>query len=145
MATSRSVAERAIDQTLVANSERISGAPADEDPTDVTIMIPPVPSIFTNLPLIEDELVTDSSRMQDQTVQECLPFMTLQNTEDPDDLNMFGVPKLQKMKHLKFLKNIEKDYPAGYVAADGTRPWMVYWALAGMAMLGVDVRDYKGR
>jgi protein farnesyltransferase subunit beta len=145
MATSRSVADRTIDQTVVVNSDRITGLPADEDPTDVTIMIPPVPSIFTTPPLIQDELTTVSSRMQEQTVEECLPFMTLQNTEDPDDLNMFGVPRLQTTKHLRFLKNVEKDYPAGYVAADGTRPWMVYWALAGISMLGEDVSDYKSR
>jgi protein farnesyltransferase subunit beta len=31
------------------------------------------------------------------------------------------------------------------MAADATRPWMVYWALAGLSMLGEDVSEYASR
>lgn len=125
------------------NTDRISGP--DEDPSDTTMTIPPVPSIFTSLPVIKDDLKTESSDLLDQTVEDCLPYLSLQNVEDPGDLNVFGVPKLQKAKHVRFLKKFESEYSAAFVAADATRPWMVYWAVAGLSMLGEDVSGYASR
>lgn len=104
-----------------------------------------MPSIFTSLPVIRDDLETESSQLMEQTTEDCLPYMTLQNVEDPEDLNSFGVPKLQKAKHVRFLKKFEHEYPPPFMAADATRPWMVYWALAGLSMLGEDVSEYASR
>src|ERR1700753_808617 len=127
MAASNPTASRPSVQSNL--TDRISGP--DEDPTDETMTIPAVPSIYTTLPILKDDLETETSRIQDQTVDDILPFMSLQNVEDPEDLNSFGVPKLQKAKHIRFLKKIETDYPPLFVAADATRPWMVYWSMAG--------------
>jgi len=104
--------------------------------------IPPVPALYTTLPLIRDELITESSEMQDETVQECLPFLS----EPGGDLNLFGVSQLGRMKHIKYLSMmISRPLPAGFTAADASRPWMVYWALTGLYLLGEDVTQYRQR
>jgi protein farnesyltransferase subunit beta len=104
--------------------------------------IPPVPALFANLPPIRDELVTESSEMQNETVQECLPFLS----EPGGDLNLFGVSQLGRTKHIKYLNMmINGPLPAGFTAADASRPWMVYWALTGLYLLGEDVRQYRQR
>lgn len=104
--------------------------------------VTPVPALFTTLPLIRDELVTESSEMQDETVQECLPFLA----EPGGDLNLFGVTQLARTKHVHFLhKMISGPLPAGFTAADASRPWMVYWALTGLHLLGEDVTTYRER
>jgi protein farnesyltransferase subunit beta len=87
-------------------------------------------------------LITESSEMQDETVQECLPFLS----EPGGDLNLFGVSQLGRTKHIKYLsKMISGPLPAGLTAADASRPWMVYWALIGLYLLGEDVTQYRQR
>jgi hypothetical protein len=125
---------------------------ADTDPTatpsDIAQLtidddgIPPVPALFTNLPPIRDDLVTESSETQDRTVEECLPFLS----EPGGDLNVFGVSQLERKKHLRFCHMMLKGpYPAAFVAADASRPWMVYWALTGLYVLGEDIGQYRER
>jgi protein farnesyltransferase subunit beta len=123
--------------------DRISGL--DEDPTDETITMPAVPDLFTHLPPIKDELVTATSKIQDETIQECLPWLNLSHIELPQELNSHGLPVLLREKHVKFLKRFEHAYPAPFVAADPTRPWYVYWAMAGLSMLGEDTSYLKDR
>jgi protein farnesyltransferase subunit beta len=84
-------------------------------PTEV-----PIPPLFTSRPPIRDDLVTITSDMQDETLLEVLPYLT----EPEGDLNVFG---------------------RQFVAADASRPWMLYWALAGLSMLDVDVSEYRER
>lgn len=127
----------------IPESSRITGL--DEDPSDVTMSVPPVPQLFTSLPPIKDDLETESSQIQDSTVEEILPWMTLEQIENPEELNSHGVPVLQRSNHIKFFKKLDELLPPPYVAADATRPWMVYWALAGLGMLGGEISEYEAR
>lgn len=102
-----------------------------------------IPELFTQLPPCRDLLQTASSRDQDRTVEECLPFLSGQFTGL--DYNDYGVPRLDRERHIAFLHKSLKKLPSGYVAADASRPWMFYWALNGLATLGEDVSVYKER
>jgi protein farnesyltransferase subunit beta len=116
-------------------------------PTSITQLtvddeIPPVPALYTTLPLIRDQLITESSEVQDETVQECLPHLA----EPGGDLNIFGVSQLGRAKHVRYLTMmINGPLPAGFTAADASRPWMVYWALTGLYLLGEDVTKFRQR
>jgi protein farnesyltransferase subunit beta len=100
-----------------------------------------VPDLFTSLPYIRDLLNTRSSQIQEDTIQECLPFLS--GLEPGATYNDFGVPHLERKRHIQFLHKSLKKLPAPYVAADASRPWMFYWALAGLSALGEDVSLYR--
>jgi len=106
---------------------------------------PPVPELFTALPPIRDHLNTETSTLQDRTIQECLPYLS--GTDNPGrspfDLNTYGLPRLEREKHMAYLHSNLGQLPAGYVAADASRPWMLYWALTGLYLLGEDVTRYR--
>ncbi|KAE9370437.1 terpenoid cyclases/Protein prenyltransferase [Stipitochalara longipes BDJ] len=100
-----------------------------------------VPDLFTSLPPIRDLLNTQSSQIQEETIQECLPFLF--GLETGATYNDHGVPHLERKRHIQFLHKSLKKLPAPYVAADASRPWMFYWALAGLSALGEDVSQYR--
>ncbi|KAF2434485.1 prenyltransferase [Tothia fuscella] len=101
-----------------------------------------IPSLFTSHPPIKDNLVTITSEMQGETLAELLPYLM----EPEGDLNVFGISSLIRKKHTRYLRHmLEGPFPPQFVAADATRPWMLYWALAAMTMLDVDVSEYRER
>ncbi|KAL1969552.1 hypothetical protein VTN77DRAFT_8990 [Rasamsonia byssochlamydoides] len=104
-----------------------------------------IPPLFTDLPAIRDLLNTETSKVQDETVEKCLPFLRGTDSSLRDDLNAFGVPRLRKDDHIAYLYDSLEDYPSNFVGIDSSRPWMVYWALAGLALLGEDVTKYRER
>jgi protein farnesyltransferase subunit beta len=62
---------------------------------------------------------------------------------DPFDVNPEGIPFLAREEHIRFLEGWLNDpRPAGYAAADATRPFMIYWALIGLYLLGEDISKY---
>ncbi|KAI1078033.1 prenyltransferase and squalene oxidase [Whalleya microplaca] len=100
-----------------------------------------IPDLFTTDPPIRDELVTATSILQDSTVDECLPFLAAEIQDI--EYNAFGVPHLDRQRHIRFLrKNLEK-LPAPFLAADASRPWIFYWCLNGLSLLGADVSCYR--
>ncbi|KAG9228979.1 CaaX farnesyltransferas-like protein beta subunit Ram1 [Amylocarpus encephaloides] len=99
------------------------------------------PDLFTGLPYIRDLLMTETSRVQERTIEECLPFLT--GAEEEIEYNAHGVPNLDRKRHIAFLHKGLRKLPAPYVAADASRPWMFYWALAGMHAMGEDVSQYR--
>jgi protein farnesyltransferase subunit beta len=102
----------------------------------------PIPLLFTTQPPIRDALVTESTEMQDGTLEELLPFLT----EPEGDLNVFGISQLIRKKHTNYLKMMLRGpYPKQFVAADATRPWMLYWALAALSVLEVDLSEFRER
>lgn len=104
--------------------------------------VPPIPSLFSHYPPIRDELETESSKLQDETIEECLPFLTASEY----DLNVFGVPQLMRMKHVGFLTNaLTEKYPPPFVAMDASKAWIPYWALTGLYALGEDPSEYRER
>ncbi|CAI4219958.1 unnamed protein product [Parascedosporium putredinis] len=98
-----------------------------------------IPGLFTSQPILRDPLETSTSRIQDETVKECLPYLRGNSTRL--DYNRHGVPTLTREKHKNFLKNLRK-LPAPYIAADASRPWMLLWNLAGLALLDEDISAY---
>lgn len=108
---------------------------------------PPVPELFTSLPPIRDVLSTETSSVQDRTVQACLPYLTgtIESRKSPVEFYAHGVPRLEREKHIAYLHGSLGKLPAGFVAADASRPWLLYWALMGLYLLGEDVSRYRDR
>lgn len=102
-----------------------------------------IPDMFTSLPLIRDILQTETSLDQDETVQEVLPYLS--GLEEDLNYNSEGVPHLFRDNHIRFLHKSVGPLPAPYVAADASRPWLIYWALTALSTLGYDVSSYRGR
>ncbi|KAL8850792.1 MAG: hypothetical protein Q9221_004290 [Calogaya cf. arnoldii] len=101
-------------------------------------------SIFTTWPPIRDELKTETSDLQDKTIQQCLPLLLGYDSSSVDyDCN--GLPKLDRAKHARFLHRSLQPLPAVAVGFDASRPWMVYWALTALNILGEDVTPYRER
>jgi len=102
-----------------------------------------IPDIFTSLPPLRDLLNTETSQIQEETIQECLPFLS--GAKEGIYYNVHGVPNLDIARHIQFLHKSLKKLPAPYVAADASRPWMFYWALAGLSAMGEDITEYRER
>lgn len=96
---------------------------------------------------IQDELATETSAAQQDTVAECLPFLMGMGNPSRSlfDFNEHCVQRLDRHGHIQFLHQSLEKFPATFVAVDSSRPWMVYWALMGLWLLGEDVTQYRGR
>lgn len=105
-------------------------------------VVPSIPSLFTSDPPIRDALATDSSQIQDETVEECMPFLT---GYGHDECNVHGIPPLLRDRHVKFLQKQLGMLPSMFMSADPSRPWIFYWCLAGLSLLGEDVAEYRSR
>lgn len=99
--------------------------------------------LHTSLPVIRDLLHTGTSNVQDETIQECLPYLA--GNISGVEYNAHGVPHLDRRRHVDFLHKSLKRLPAGYVAMDASRPWMFYWVLSGLAAMGEDPSQYRER
>ena len=99
--------------------DEISDEEVNDRQADIT-----VPSIFTTRPTIRDKLITQTALVQDDTVNVCLPYLTQ------------GLQPLFRVAHIEFLHFVLGDYPSGFQVMDASRPWMWYWAFAGLTMLG---------
>lgn len=106
--------------------------------------LPSVPGLFTTWPSIRDELETETSESQDETVQECLPFLN-GSVGSLCDYNACGLPSLARDKHIQFLHRCLGTLPAAFVSFDAARPWIVYWVLTALSLLEEDVEQYRGR
>lgn len=104
-----------------------------------------IPATFKELPVLRDALTTKTSQDQDETVQNCLPFLRGSDGTLRDNLNEFGLSHLFRDRHIEYLYDSLETYPEGFVAMDSSRPWMSYWALAGLTLLGEDVSKYRER
>jgi protein farnesyltransferase subunit beta len=116
--------------------------------TSVTMSAKPagatmIPDLFTSLPPIRDLLITESSQIQDETIQEVLPFLS--GVEKGITYNNRGVPHLDRRRHIAFLHKSLKQLPAPFVAVDASRPWMIYWSLTGLAAMGEDPSQYRDK
>ena len=112
--------------------------------TDGSSALPTVPDLFNTWPLIRDELETETSEAQDETVEECLPFL-IGSTESPVQRDDYGLPNLAREDHISFLHRCLGTLPAGYVSFDAARPWLVYWVLTALSLLEEDVQQYRER
>lgn len=103
-----------------------------------------IPSLFTSWPLIRDPLETDTSQIQDETVEDVLPFLS-GTSQEFTSYNLHGIPHLDRERHIRFLHKSLGDLPAPFVAADAARPWFFYWAICALSTLGEDVSSYRER
>jgi protein farnesyltransferase subunit beta len=92
---------------------------------------------------IKDQLQTDTSEVEAETLEAVLPFLEGNPNDFP--LNIFGIPQLQREKHVAYLKKQMGDMPSAYAVMDASRPWLVYWSLQGISALGHDVSEYRDR
>lgn len=106
-----------------------------------------IPSAFSTPPAIRDSLVTATSAAQDENIEETLPLIkaTAEANRDLFEYNKYGVPRLDRLRHIDFLRDALGDHPAPFVGIDASRPWMAYWGLMGLYLLGEDVTDYRTR
>ncbi|KAH0845608.1 Protein farnesyltransferase subunit beta [Fonsecaea pedrosoi] len=106
-----------------------------------------IPPYFLQAPRLLDTLETETSTIQDETMSECLPLLNGINdpSRSPFDFNEFGLLYLDKEAHIGFLNQHLDEFPAPFVGMDASRPWMVYWGLAGLYMLGEDITVFRSR
>ena len=103
---------------------------------------PRFPWFYTVLPFIADELETETSEVQNSVAETCRKLMS--GEEQPiKDLNSHGIPKLLRQKHVKFLTHVLGPYPSPFQAMDASRPWILYWGLAGLSHLDHDVSKFQ--
>jgi protein farnesyltransferase subunit beta len=94
-------------------------------------------------PQIRDSLDTETSSTQERTLRDILPY--LEGNPNEFSLNVFGLPKLQREKHIDYLEDSLGDYPPQFAQMDAARPWLVYWGLQGLSVLGHDISEYRER
>jgi protein farnesyltransferase subunit beta len=106
-----------------------------------------IPVYFQQHPPIVDTLETETSHVQKQTINECLPLIKPAGHPEHDfhSTNLFGLPPLEKNKHVEFLHDNLGEFPAPFVGLDASRPWMIYWGLLGLYLLGEDITVFRSR
>ena len=102
----------------------------------------PIPELFTSLPPIRDPLVTATSLSQDETAEYCLSFHT-GTSGSLLDLNSQSIPRLNQEDHVRFLRDAIQN--AKYIPYDALRPWVIYWSLTGLSVLGADLTEWQDR
>lgn len=104
-----------------------------------------IPALFSEPPAIQDPLITETTELQNETLEKCFPFLRGFHSSQKEPFNQHGVPALQRDDHLEYLFDALEDYPPGFAAMDASRPWMVYWALASLSLMGEDVSQFRTR
>ena len=101
----------------------------------------PISELGTLLSPIKDALVTPSTVAQDEVTQLCLPY--LKDRLRTTDIGRNNLSRLDRKGHIRFLEaSIEN---AAFVAFDASRPWVIYWCLTALSLLGEDVEVYRER
>jgi protein farnesyltransferase subunit beta len=135
---------RAEDRDESSLNSMDNGRPNDSRRGDATLgeqqIFSPDPSIFTSSPPIIDALITESARKRHDTIEQCLPYLRGAPKDSPRS-NSLNVPKLEREKHVAFLKAALLD--AKFMGYDASRPWVVYWSLCGLSLLGEEVAIYQ--
>ena len=103
---------------------------------------PQVPELYTSSPPIRDHLTTDTSISQDDVVKQCLPRL-IKCSRSLVGVNSYGIPSLEREDHIEFLQEAI-EYPR-YIAFDPVRPWVIYWSLTALSLLGENVELYQQR
>ncbi|KAF2460653.1 terpenoid cyclases/protein prenyltransferase alpha-alpha toroid [Lineolata rhizophorae] len=129
----------------MSDSETQAGG-TDDGAAEAEVVAPPEPVInelFTTPPKIRVQVETKTSKEQAKTVDECLERLTDRSGRAR---NSHGLQRLRKAKHNEFLHDALGDYPGKFVLMDASRPWLLYWSLSGIALLGsTDITDFEDR
>lgn len=78
-------------------------------------------------------LETKTLRDQRETEELCIPL--LEQADNPAKFKFF------KDKHAKFLRAMIGNLSSAFVSLDASRPWMIFWAVNGLALMGIDTSD----
>lgn len=126
------------------SSEELSSKMASSEIPGLDSM---VPNFFLRPPLLQDNDSTPTSEAQLDTIEECLPLLgaITDPTRNPFDFNEYGVPDLQREDHIDFCHQNLAQFPAPFVGLDASRPWLVYWSLLSLHLLGEDVSFMRQR
>ena len=103
---------------------------------------PQVPELYTSSPPIKDSLTTDTSVSQEDAVKQCLPRL-IACSKSFAGVNPHGIPSLEREDHIKFSQDAIDC--ARYIAYDPVRPWVIYWSLTVLSLLGENVELYQQR
>ena len=124
--------------------EIIHGNTASDTNMDAISGHEAVPSLFTSPPPIKDILVTETSIQQEEVVEECIPLLAgAIPGKSAFDFSLSGVPRLERADHVRWLGNYIEA--ASSMLYDASRPWIVYWCLTGLSLLGEDIQHYSQR
>lgn len=106
-----------------------------------------IPPHLVRWPAIRDTLSSSTSQLQAQTVAECLPLLNAINnpSSNPFDFDEHGQHNLNRADHIKFIRDGLQALPAQFVAMDASRPWLMYWSLLSLYVLGEDVKPLQSR
>jgi len=80
-------------------------------------------------------VITRSTELLEQTAGVCQPALSQ------------PTPPLNKDNHVAFLTHLGLMplLPRPFVALDASRPWMMYWALCALKILGEDITPHRQR
>lgn len=138
-------------QLTIAVRPQAGGAPghaasdmAQSDDFEPFMAVPPH---LCRWPPIIDQWSTQTSELQAQTIEECLPLLKAVNspTSNPFDFDEHGLPFLHRQTHIEFVLNGLEPLPAPFVAMDASRPWLMYWSLLSLYIMGEDVAAFRSR
>jgi protein farnesyltransferase subunit beta len=96
--------------------------PQQQTPTDYSESMPTL-------------VITRSTELLEQTARACQPFLAQ------------PTPLLDKDSHVTFLTRVGlmAQFPRPFVALDASRPWMMYWTLCALKILGEDITPHRQR
>ncbi|KAK5097163.1 CAAX farnesyltransferase (FTase) subunit beta [Lithohypha guttulata] len=115
------------------------------DSTDEFEPFMTIPPHLVRWPAIRDTLSSSTSQLQAQTIAECLPLLNAINnpSSNPFDFDEHGQHNLNRADHIKFIRDGLQALPAQFVAMDASRPWLMYWSLLSLYVLGEDVKPLQ--
>lgn len=148
LATKLSLRRR--NQQLLAKSNSPCSASSvseeERNPVDMS-QSPGVPELFTRRPVCRDKVRTQTCEDEDRVVASCLPFLNGRAflRYGPDFLTVSGVPHLLRDRHKLFLEDSLEAYPPPFKSMDASRPWMLYWNLTALPLIGEDSSPYRRR
>jgi protein farnesyltransferase subunit beta len=82
--------------------------------------------------VIKDHLVTDTSEEQEAVEDSCRHCFA--RTSGRSD-------NLHVAEHISYLRTKLEPLPYPFVSLDASHPWLVYWPLNGLSLLGTDIDD----
>lgn len=85
---------------------------------------------------LNNPLQTDTTLQQKSIEEKCA--LVLMNDTIVAELGV-----LKRTQHIEFLRQTIGKLPGAFAALDASRPWMIYWSVNALCILGQDISDLK--